>query len=302
MVEGVRGALDVLTTDTMVEGVHWDWKFSSPADVGVKSLAVNLSDLASMGAEPRAALLSLCLRPAWPLPDANAFLDAFAGSARRHKVAVIGGNVTATPGPISVTVTLTGNVRRRRVLTRGGGRPGDILYVSGSVGSALAGLLWLRARGERRDEPDDAGVAECVERYRRPEARLRAGMVVGRNRAATACMDLSDGLADAVRQVAEASGTGASVDAAALPITAAALDIFRRHDQDPVRSAVAGGDDYELLFAVAPRRTRAFEAAWRQARGLAISRIGSLTLEPGLRLVRDGREEPLPEGFVHFQS
>jgi thiamine-monophosphate kinase len=301
-VEPVRGALEVLTTDTMVEGVHWDWRYCSAGDVGVKCLAINLSDLASMGAEPRAGLLSLSLRSDWPVEEADAFLEAFAGTARLQKVAVIGGNVTSTPGPMSVTVTLTGSVRRRRVLTRSGGRPGDVLYVSGSVGSALAGLMWLRARGERRDESTDSAVAECVARYRRPDARVRAGTVVGRNRAANACMDLSDGLADAVRQIAEASGVGATIEAESLPISGGARRIFEEHGEDPVLAGATGGDDYELLFAVTPRRRRAFEAAWRQARGLALSRIGFLTGDPAIRLVRNGREEPLPEGFVHFHS
>jgi thiamine-monophosphate kinase len=292
----------VLTTDTMVEGVHWDWRYCSPSDVGAKSLAINLSDLASMGAEPRAALLSLSLRSDWRLEHVDAFLDGFVAAAEQHKVSLIGGNLTSTPGPMSVTVTLSGSGRPRRILTRAGGRAGDILYVSGTVGSALAGLLWLRARGEGRDEPGDASVAECVARYRRPDPRVRAGLVVGRNRAAGACMDLSDGLADAVRQLSEASGTGAMVEASAVPVPEAARRIFEAHDQEAVSTAVAGGDDYELLFAVPPRRRRAFQAAWRQTRGLAISRIGLLTREPGLRLVRDGREEPLPQGFVHFQS
>ncbi len=299
VVEPVRGELEVLTTDTMVEGVHWEWKYSSAADVGAKSLAINLSDLASMGAAPRAALLSLSLRSDWSVEALDAFLDSFVSAAGVHGVSLIGGNVTSTSGPMSITVTLTGSARPRRVLTRGGGHPGDVLYVSGAVGSALAGLLWLKTPGT---DPDDPEVAECVDRYRRPEPRIRAGLVVARNRAASACMDLSDGLADAVRQVARASGVGASVDSTVLPIPEAARRIFESAGLDPISAAAAGGDDYELLFAVPPRRRRAFEAAWRQTRGLAISRIGVLTAEPGLRLVRAGRDERLPEGFVHFQS
>jgi thiamine-monophosphate kinase len=113
-------------------------------------------------------------------------------------------------------------------------------------------------------------------------------------------MDLSDGLADAVRQIATASGTGAAIDAAALPIPAAARGWFRRAGLDPIVSAAAGGDDYELLFAV-PRRARGrLATVIRQARGIPITRVGRLTKEPDTVIVRDGVPEPLPPGFVHF--
>ena len=302
VVEAERNALEVLTTDTLVEGVHWDPRFCSPADVGHKTLAVNLSDLASMGARPRAALLSLSVTRAWEERDADEFIAALADEARTHGVAIVGGNVTSTPGPVAITLTLTGTVPPRRVLTRGGARPGDELYVTGSVGAALAGLRWLQAH-PTLDVPgasSPAGIAECVRRYRRPEARLRAGRLLGSNRVASACMDLSDGLADAVRQVAEASGTGARIDGASVPVPEAAAAVFTGLGADPVRAAIEGGDDYELLVAVPPKRRRALEAVRRLARGLPLTRIGELTKEPALVLIaRDGRQ-PLPEGFAHF--
>jgi thiamine-monophosphate kinase len=299
VVEAERNALEVLTTDTLVEGVHWDPRFCSAADVGHKALAVNLSDMASMGAQPRAALLSLSVTRAWAERDSGAFIDALAEAARAHGVAVVGGNVTSTTGPATITLTLTGTVRPRRVLTRSGARAGDELYVTGGVGAALAGLRWLQAHPTLGD-PEDPAVAECVRRYRRPDARVRLGRLLGSNRVASACMDLSDGLADAVRQVALASGTGARIDAAALPIPDAATAVFRERGDDPVRAAVEGGDDYELLVAVPPKRRRALEAVRRLARGATLTRIGELTKEPALVLVRQDREETLPEGFAHF--
>ncbi len=304
VVEVERNTLDVLTTDTLVEGVHWDPRFCSPSDVGHKALAVSLSDLAAMGAQPRTALLSLSVTRAWAERDADAFIEGLADEARAHGVAVVGGNVAATPGPIAITVTMTGAARPRRVLTRSGGRAGDELYVTGSIGAALAGLRWLQAHPTLGDI--DAGhdassaLAECVRRYRRPEARIRAGRLLASNRVATACMDLSDGLADAVRQVAQASGTGARIDGTLLPIPEAAATLFARRGDDPVRTAVEGGDDYELLVAVPPSRRRALDAVRRLARGLPITRIGELTKAPALVLARQAGEEPLPEGFAHF--
>lgn len=299
VVDAERNRLEVLTTDTLVEGVHWDPRFCSPTDVGHKALAVNLSDLASMGARPRAALLSLSISPKWAETDADPFIDAVVAAAGIHQVAIVGGNITVTSGPATITVTLTGSVRPRRVLTRGGGRPGDELYVTGTVGSALAGLHWLQAN-PTLDVPGDGELAACIVRYRRPEARVRIGHLLGANRIASACMDLSDGLADAVRQVATASGTGARILGDALPISDAAASVFRSRGEEPARAATAGGDDYELLFSVPARRKRALQNIQKLGRGIPLTRIGELTREQDLVLALGGRDEPLPEGFAHF--
>jgi thiamine-monophosphate kinase len=297
--EAERGALEVLTTDGLVEGVHFDRRYSSPYDVGWKALAVNVSDIAAMGGHPRLALLSVALPAAYPAEDLHALIDGFLELARQTRVTLAGGNVTSSPGPLVVDVTVTGAVRPRRVLTRSGAKPGDELYVTGNPGAAAAGLGWLRAsRGI--GEPDDRELAACVTRYRRPEPRARIGAIAGRTRAASACIDLSDGLADGIRQMAEASRAGASVDAASLPIPPAARRWFESAGLDPTTAALAGGDDYELLLAI-PRRGRGrFTTLRRQAGDVPLTRIGEITDTPGVSLRRDHRSEPLPSGFVHF--
>nr|MDP9324367.1 AIR synthase-related protein [Acidobacteriota bacterium] len=169
---------------------------------------------------------------------------------------------------------------------------------------------WLRREAGEPDEtrrrdaivprPDDPGLAECVARHCRPQPRARVGALLGRTRTASACMDLSDGLADAVVQLSCASQTGASIDAASLPIHPAARAWFTATGDDAVAASVAGGDDYELLFAV-PRRARGrLRGVLREARGVPITRIGELTDDPTIGLVSGGRLEPLPPGFVHF--
>jgi len=140
----------------------------------------------------------------------------------------------------------------------------------------------------------------AVRRHRRPEPRLRMGAILGRARVASACMDLSDGLADAVRQIAQASGTGAIVDAASLPIDPGARAWWAARGSDSVEEALSGGDDYELLFALPQKTARRIRSAQNAARGLPLTRIGELTLEPTLVVLRDGRPEPLPPGFTHF--
>jgi thiamine-monophosphate kinase len=313
-----RGALDVFTTDALVEGVHFDLTSSTAADVGWKALAVNLSDLAAMGATPRLALLSLVLPATFATHDFHALVDGFLALAREARVTLAGGNIARSPGPLIVDVTAIGSVRPRRVLYRSGARAGDELYVTGTIGAASAGLMYSKESkdskklkalqpAEGRDTPIEAAaqpadplLAACVARQRRPIPRVRVGVLLGRNRAASACMDLSDGLADALVQVTEASGVGATVDARALPIDAGALHWFAAHGADPIQAALAGGEDYELLIAVPRRGRRRLETVRQQARGVALTRIGEVTREPGVRILRDGAVESLPRGFVHF--
>ena len=296
----VRGELPVLTTDALVEGVHFDLRFSSFEDVGYKALAVNVSDLAAMGATPHLALLSLILPARLMVADVEGLLDGFAAMAAESGITLAGGNITTSPGPLVVDVTAIGHVRPRKVLTRAGGRPGDGLFVTGTIGAAAAGLQWLRDRGRGPASGPDDDMAPLVERYRRPSPRVRIGTILGRSRAASACMDLSDGLADAVRQIAEASGTGATVAACDIPVPEAARRWYAAAGRDPVREALAGGDDYELLFTAPARRRGRLRTVLQQSRGVPVTRIGELTADQALVFVRDGRAEPLPNGFTHF--
>ena len=282
VVEPERNRLEVLTTDCQVEGVHFDRAFVSAFDIGHKALAVNLSDLAAMGAAPRVALLSLVLPPALPVSSVDALVDGLAALAARARISVVGGNIARSPGPLIVDVTATGSVHRRRILTRGGARAGDDLYVTGTLGGAAAGLRMLR-----RDATSDGA---AVDRYCRPEPRTRFGLMLGRNCAARACVDLSDGLADGIRQIGEASGLGAIVDVDALPLEAGST----------LRDALAGGEDYELLFAVSPRMRSRLKNARRLSGDLAVTRIGRLTADRAMLLSRGGSTEELPAGFEHF--
>jgi thiamine-monophosphate kinase len=304
-----RGALQVLTTDALVEGVHFDRRFSSPSDIGYKALAVNVSDVASMGGASRFALLSLMLPPDTAIEEVDGLLDGLIELAASSRIALAGGNITRSPGPLIVDVTLVGSVKPRKILKRDGAMPGDALYVTGQLGAAAAGLEWLRAASlpsaadrdaGRVERPGDPALAECVARHCRPEPRARVGALLGRNRAASACMDLSDGLADAVAQISAASGTGATLDPASLPLHPGARAWFASTGRDPVEACVAGGDDYELLFTV-PRRARGrLRTVVGEARGVLVTRIGEMTAGSSVGLLRDGVLEPLPAGFTHF--
>jgi thiamine-monophosphate kinase len=295
-----RGTLDVLTTDALVEGVHFDRAFVPPDAIGHRALAVNLSDLAAMGARPRAALLSLALPDATDVADVDGLVDGLVALADAHRVAIVGGNITRTPGPMMVDVTAIGSVRPRRVLRRAGARPGDEVYVTGSLGEAAVGLRMLQ-RGATAEAGLQTRLSTCVQRYLRPDARVRAGMLLGRTRAASCCMDLSDGLADGVRQVAAASGVGMTIDAAALPISDDARRWCDAHAIDPTALAMSGGDDYELLFTVRPSHRGRLRGVRRLVGDLPITRIGTVTKERALVVTTVQGAHELPQGYEHFR-
>jgi thiamine-monophosphate kinase len=239
------------------------------------------------------------------LPDAldvavvDGMLDGVLALADRHGVAVIGGNISRSPGPLVVDVTAVGSVRPRRLLRRGGARPGDGVYVTGTIGDALVGLEWLRAScGEDRTA---CAFPAQIERYLRPEPRVRTGMLLGRNRAASACMDLSDGLADALRQVAAASQVGMAIDGGALPITGEVRRWHETRGTDPVAAALQGGDDYELLFTARKSHRGRLRSVMTQSGSVSVTRIGEVTRDRQMVLRTAIGERPLPEGFEHFR-
>ena len=305
VVEPERNRAEVLSVDALVDGVHFDRAFVPPDAIGHRALAVNLSDLASMGAAPRLALLSMALPASLPLADFDGIIDGLTGLAREHRMHVVGGNLTRTPGPLTIDVTVVGSVKRRQALTREGARPGDELYVSGSIGAAAAALRTLNSapRFPHPDSrtPNPAPRTPRLDRYLRPVPRVRLGLMLGRNRAASACVDLSDGLSDGAHRIAEASGVGVSVDGDLLPIDPDARAFFEAQGQDAVTAALTGGDDYELLFTVRPRTRRRLSAALRHG-GAPLTRVGVCTEGSRVVLMRSGAESPMPAGYGHFHA
>jgi len=343
VVEPLRNRVEVLSVDAIVEGIHFDRAFVPPEAIGHRALAVNLSDLAAMGAAPRLALLSMALPAALTIADFDAIAAGFAALAAQHSLHLVGGNLTRSPGPLMIDVTVVGTVKRRQALTRAGARPGDDLYVTGSIGSAAAGLGILRERvavisrkssvisqqspvtsqqspvaslshqtDDGRLTTDDSRLTtddlrlttedlRLTTAYLFPSPRLRVGLLMSRNRAAGACMDLSDGLADAAHQMADASGVGLTIDAALLPIDPAARAFFEARGRDAVLEALTGGDDYELLLAVRPRAHRRFAAAARHG-DVPLTRVGRCTEARAVMLQAGGHEpRPLPQGYSHFR-
>jgi thiamine-monophosphate kinase len=316
VVEPERNRLDVLSVDTLVEGIHFDRAFVPAEAIGHRALAANLSDLAAMGAAPRLALLALALPASLLTSDFDGLVTGVAALASLHRLHVAGGNLTRSPGPMVIDITVSGTVKRRQVLTRSGARAGDDLYVSGTIGAAAAGLMMLNSSATAATDADgghrflneqssrsaraSSAVLQCVERYLYPTPRVRLGVLLGRTRAASACIDLSDGFSDGMYRIAESSGVGVTVEADALPIETDTRSAFEAHGGDAVAGALEGGDDYELLFAARPRARGRVAAAARQA-GVPVARVGMCTEAREVVLRRAGMERPLLRcGYRHF--
>ena len=232
------------TVDTLVEGVHFDLAYTSLAQLGWKSLAVNLSDIAAMGGDPGPALLSLGWPPDRDRREALAFAAGLAQAAREYGVAVIGGDTVASPGGLIVTVTLTGRVPAHQMLRRAGARVGDLIFVTGPLGEAAAGLMILR---QGLDLPQELKEA-LTEAQLRPRPHLRAGRLLAKEGLATALIDTSDGIATDLYHICQASGVGARLPAAGVPVSPRVTAAAPHLGRDPLDLALTGGDDYLLLF------------------------------------------------------
>ncbi|MCC6332663.1 MAG: thiamine-phosphate kinase [Myxococcales bacterium] len=277
-------ALTCVTTDALVEGVHFTRRTFSFEDIGHKALAVNLSDLAAMGARPRWALCALGLPDGVNATELRAVAKGMAALAKVHGVELLGGNVTRAQ-QLSLTLTLGGVVPPgRQPLLRSGARPGDVLYTSGFLGDAAAAL---HLASHRRPVPRALALAQ-----RRPSPHLAWGLAAAPF--ASSAVDVSDGLVQDLGHVCAASSAGAELERVALPLS----PTLREAVPPPVaqRLALSGGEDYVLLVSVPARRATAFERAVAK-RHLDAHRIGRISEVPGVRV--DGLPFRGPGGFQH---
>jgi thiamine-monophosphate kinase len=277
----------VAAVDTLVEGRHF--LSSTPSrSVGHRALAVNLSDMAAMGAEPKWATLALTL-PAVDAAWLDGFSSGFHALAAEHGVCLVGGDTTR--GPLTVSVQILGLVPRGGALRRGGGRPGDLLVVSGTLGDAGGGLELARS-----GPPADAATAKLIERFDFPTPRVQLGLAA--RAAASAAMDISDGLVGDLPKLARASGVGAHVSIERLPISAPLQEKFNAARARDL--ALAAGDDYELLLCVPPVKLQQLQASAERL-NLTLTVIGELSAESRIRWTFHGEHfAPQVTGYNHF--
>ncbi|QPC44911.1 thiamine-phosphate kinase [Kaustia mangrovi] len=276
----------VMTTDTLVESVHF-----LPGDpaglVARKALRVNLSDLAAKGATPRGYLLSVSLTGEQDETWLKAFADGLAADQETYGCVLLGGDTVATPGPFTVTVAAFGDVPEGRAVRRGGARHGDLVYVSGTLGDAGLGLAALR--GEDLGPLGEAGRTSLIGRYRLPVPCVELAPSVLAH--ASAAIDISDGLVGDLGLLCWASGCGARIAVADVPLSESARRIVS-HDSKWQETCLTNGDDYEILCSVPPDRVAAFEADAREA-GVPVVRIGEMTREEDGARFLDERGNPL---------
>lgn len=255
----------VVTTDALVAGVHF-LESLTPEDIACKVVGVNLSDLAAMGAAPRAVFLAA----QFPTGTDEAWIAAFArglGEALSNSGAtLLGGDTVATPGPMAFTLTALGFAPQGALLTRAGAQAGDDVYVTGTIGDGALGLLCLTGK-----LPTDSYLAK---RYARPEARFVFAHALAQRALATACVDISDGLAADIGHICEASNVAAVIEAARVPLSESAR-VCVNADEVLIKTILTGGDDYELAFTASPDNASSIAALAAEV-GLKVTRIGGI--------------------------
>ncbi len=248
-----RTACLLVTTDILKEGIHFKKEFSSPFVLGKKCLAVNLSDIAAMGGTPQYYFVSIAIPPDTQYGFIRELYRGMNAQARRFGVQLLGGDTTASQDSLVVSITLLGRAAKRHVLYRHGASPGDLIFVTGTLGDSALGLMLLEKGRVRRANG-------LVKRHIDPQPRIEAGQALACSRAASAMMDISDGLAGDLRHIMKQSGVGARIFLDRLPLSAAYRRAVPAAFGDFYLPALSGGEDYELLFTVPQRNEKRVQA------------------------------------------
>ena len=271
------GESHVVTKDAVALGTHM-LAGDPPGDMARKALRVNLSDLASMGAKPAGFFMALCLGKDTDEPFLRAFVDGLAQDVSTYSIPLMGGDIIRQDGPMVVTITALGSVPKDKVLSRAGAKPGDSLWVSGTIGDGALGLMAAQGRLPGLSEDENAFLSH---RYRVPEPRLALGTALGG--IASACIDISDGLVADVGHLCEASGVGCTIEAPRLPLSDAGQAALER-DESLLNTGLTGGDDYELAFAIPADKEQELHGVANRLNA-AVARIGAFSKGEGVNVL-----------------
>jgi thiamine-monophosphate kinase len=298
VIEADEGRVWLVTTDLLMEDVHFLRQRATAEEVGHKSLAVNLSDIAAMGGTPRHAFLSLALPEDIDEPFLDRFRGGFEALARKYRVNLLGGDLSRSRSGLGISVTVVGDAAAGDVLYRGGARSGDRVYVTGTLGDSAAGLerLLLQDAGEARGRLEEAHLS--------PAPRVEEGRFLAASGSVTACIDLSDGLATDLHHICRLSGVGAVVSEESLPLSDALRAETGEDRERTIRLALSGGEDYQLCFTVDPAHAEDLERDYHRSFGDAVCRVGEITAEAdGLWLAeRGGGRTRIGAGHDHFAT
>ena len=301
-----EGRERLITTDLLIEDIHFKLEYTPLHCLGHKALAVSLSDIAAMGGKPEFALLSLGL-PKSQLANLNwqEFFDGYFSLAEKYNVTLIGGDTSASPDKVVIDSIVIGSCASGKAIRRSGAQVGDAIYVTGSLGASAAGLKLLQ-RGEQLDEAGSAIKTEAIRAHLLPEPRINFGAMLGTLGLANAMMDVSDGLAQDLTHICEESAVEALLDYGAVPIAQGATQITATADE-AFSLAIGGGEDYELLFTTGVQVEAELKKCAAQY-GVELSRIGEIIAHaatpesPRIFLRRNHRVALLPRtGYDHFR-
>jgi len=289
----------LLTTDMLVEGVHFLREKTTPHLLGRKSLAVNLSDIAACGGTPRYAVVSVALPADVDVEYAETLFQGMDQCAREYGVRIVGGDTTSSPKGLVISVALTGEIKHGLAILRSGASQGDAVFLSGPVGDAAAGLEIITRHEQWAGEYDDLLAA-----YHNPTPHVAEGQEIARFGRVTAMIDVSDGVAADLGHLCRAAGLGARIFADKLPKSTALRNYASRAELDIHDFAISGGEDYVLLFTVSPSNQAVIANTLAEKCFRPIHQIGEITAGPDLEYVLpDGRVEPLKlRGWDHFAT
>jgi len=297
VLEPGRDSVQLVTIDTLIEGIHFTARTLSPEALGWKALVVNMSDIAAMGGSPRTAFLSLGMTPDTEVIFISSFMAGFNAAAQKADIALAGGDIVATLASKIVTVTLLGECPAEQVIYRSGARPGHDVWITGFLGNAAAGLFLLLSE----DAPDPSAYESLVLAHQKPMPRHEVGQALGRNRFAKAMIDVSDGIAGDLAHICRESGTGAVIQVASLPLSAELRKLAAEVNKDPLDWALHGGEDYELLFTASPADEQQILSLTASVLGIPAVKVGRIIDGQGIWLeTEQGKKAITSGGYTHF--
>ncbi len=291
----------LITTDLLLEGVHFDLSYTDFFSLGWKSASVNLSDIAAMGGIPRFCLTALGIPAGISVEQITEFYRGFNALLKSYRTTLIGGDTCSSRKGLFISVTALGEVEPNRIITRAGARPGDKIYVTGTLGDSAAGLELLQMRSAECEKSESrkskSSLQKLITRHLRPVPRIEWGRKLALSGCASAMIDLSDGLSSDLFHIGEQSGVGAEISVDRIPLSDALHKLTGKLAKPAVHYALSGGEDYELLFTAPPGKMKKLRSL-----KLPLTEIGLITSGKTFSLVDNrGRKKPLlPTGYDHF--
>lgn len=297
VLETAEDRILLVTTDTLVEGIHFTAATLPPEALGWKALAVNISDIAAMGGQPHTAFLSIAIDPQTESNFIASLMAGFQALAEETDVVLAGGDTVESPASTIITITLLGDCRPEHVVYRSGAQVGDDIWVTGPLGNAAAGLFLLL----NRNAFGSSQYQSLIMAHQKPVPRLKMGKALAEGGLAHAMIDISDGIAKDLGHVCQQSGTGSLIRTTSIPMSEQLLRLALETEKRPLDWALHGGEDYELLFTAASADEAQIVSVTTKVSGSPAAKIGKIIPEAGIWLETEKGKEPLgPGGYMHF--